>query len=365
MRIGSVLLAAALLLPALPAAAQAPVTLVSHDTTIIRIHAPFGRIDNYVELTASSGSTLVIVDRNHAEEAGGGGSGCATLPDRVDCSLDGVTRVYVELGDGNDILLSRQDVTVPLTVDAGPGNDVVFGGGGDDRIAGGGGADVLIGNEGIDLVDGEQGDDFVAGGAGPDDLRGGTGIDTVVYNDAQGPIVADLAGDRDDGEAGEGDVIRPDVENILGSRFNDRLTGSDVRNVLRGGGGRDLLYGLGGDDLFLGGTNTFHGGSGFDIVAFDSSTFRVVITLDNRPDDGLGTNVAADVEGVVGSRFDDVLVGSGRANLLRGGGGNDRIQGLDGDDVLIGDAGFDRIDGGPGTDTCRLGPSGGTLARCP
>ncbi|NQV05565.1 hypothetical protein HQ535_03365 [bacterium] len=60
---------------------------------------------------------------------------------------------------------------------------------------------------------------------------------------------------------------------------------------------------------------------------------------------GEGSDQLAAFEGVLGSRYDDVINGGGEAgNTLRGNGGDDDISGQRGDDILV---------GGPGSDTLR------------
>ncbi len=49
------------------------------------------------------------------------------------------------------------------------------------------------------------------------------------------------------------------------------------------------------------------------------------------------------VEGVVGSAFDDTLVGDNAANLLVGNQGDDQIAGGAGDDLLVGGQGNDQL----------------------
>ena len=72
---------------------------------------------------------------------------------------------------------------------------------------------------GDDGVEGGDGDDTVSGGAGRDSVNGGVseqtrstvatvGEDTASYSDKGDPVVADLAGDRDDGNRRE----RPDLQ---------------------------------------------------------------------------------------------------------------------------------------------------------
>ena len=59
-----------------------------------------------------------------------------------------------------------------------------------------------------------------------------------------------------------------DVEGLIGSDHNDRLTGDRSDNVLAGGGGHDKLYGLSGDDLLEGGAghDRLNGGRGVDTL---------------------------------------------------------------------------------------------------
>src|SRR5205807_448341 len=90
--------------------------------------------------------------------------------------------------------------------------------------------------------------------------------------------------------------------------------------------------------------------------------------LDCTPDDGMageGDCVGDDVENVIGSSHDDVLVGNdpdplfsgsplvepSGINHLMGGPGNDVLNGDDGNDSLDGGAGNDALNGGPGDDT--------------
>ena len=85
-------------------------------------------------------------------------------------------------------------------------------------------------------------------------------------------VRADLAGDRDDGERGERDLIGADVEGITGGG-NDRLSGNDERNRLEGDHGgtssrdaaartRSSRCGSGGDSDVS--TDRLYGGDGSD-----------------------------------------------------------------------------------------------------
>ena len=97
----------------------------------------------------------------------------------------------MELGDGDDAM-DASSVDIPMTVDAGEGNDgrgpgvveagelddTVNGGPGDDFMAGGTGNDVLNGEAGADELFGFTGNDTLNGGDGFDTFRGGTGADS-------------------------------------------------------------------------------------------------------------------------------------------------------------------------------------------
>ena len=91
----------------------------------------------------------------------------------------------------------------------------------------------------------------------------------------------------------------------------------------------------------------FDGGIGFDVANYGFATTGVNVSLDTPDGDGRpgdDDHIRRDVEGVIGSPFDDVLTGSRYAQHLTGGDGDDRITGGAGEDLLSGGPGNDRID---------------------
>lgn len=60
------------------------------------------------------------------------------------------------------------------------------------------------------------------------------------------------------------------LENLIGSNFNDFLTGNGNNNLISGGLGNDTLKGEGGDDILIGGpgNNTLTGGAGADTFQY-------------------------------------------------------------------------------------------------
>ncbi|PTT39498.1 type I secretion protein, partial [Stenotrophomonas sp. HMWF022] len=100
-------------------------------------------------------------------------------------------------------------------LDGGAGNDLLEGGIGNDTLRGGVGNDILRGGDGDDILD---------GGAGADTLSGGAGVDTLTYASATAGIVLNLATGTHGGAAA-GDVLEDAFERVIGSGFDDVITG--------------------------------------------------------------------------------------------------------------------------------------------
>ncbi|HTM76008.1 MAG TPA: calcium-binding protein [Devosia sp.] len=207
-------------------------------------------------------------------------------------------------------------------------------------------ADSFIGNDENNRLTGGDGDDFLRGGLGADIILGGLGIDTADYSTSGAAVVAVLTDAADGGFVSSGGDAAGDVlngvENLVGSDFADQLIGASAANRLEGGAGNDLLRGNGGADVLI-------GGDGIDTASYSTSTAAVWVTL---ADVGFGTGVGGDaqgdllstVENLIGSAFNDLLVGNSGANQLQGGTGNDTFRGGAGADVLVGGDGVDTAD---------------------
>lgn len=199
--------------------------------------------------------------------------------------------------DNSGLVLSRLDTayTTPL-------GDTLYGGAGDDSILGGDGVDTLDGGTGNDTLRGEAGNDRVLAGDGHDLLSGGDG--------------------------------------------NDTMDGGEGSDTLSGGVGADSLI----------------GGGGLDIVDYSASGAAVNVNLTTNAfsgGDAAGDVNGGGLDGIIGSRFNDTLVGfdasggTGDAyytNVIDGAAGNDNIDGMDGADTLSGGVGTDTVLGGAGND---------------
>lgn len=175
-------------------------------------------------------------------------------------------------GTGSDTAdYGARTAPVAVTVDAGSANDGATGEGDDvlgvERILGGSGADALTagatasvlvgaagddtlgGGAGADLLNGGDlagtagsGNDTLDGGGGPDELRGGDGVDTASYATRTAGVTVSPDDVADDGQAGELDNVRSDVETLLGGAGDDvfRLR-DDRKETVACGPGNDAV----------------------------------------------------------------------------------------------------------------------------
>jgi len=197
--------------------------------------------------------------------------------------------------------------------------------------------DTLIGDGGVNTLNGGVGNDILEGLGGADILIGGSGSNTASYDLATVGVTASLdTPGINTGDAADDSYSQ--IQNLTGSAFNDTLIGDGDANVLNGGAGDDILEGMGGADLLNGGI------SGTDTASYARASTFIAASLTT----GLaGFNSAGDAQGdtyanitnLIGSNYNDTLIGKASANLLNGGAGDDILEGLGGADTLIGGTG--------------------------
>lgn len=234
----------------------------------------------------------------------------------------------------DDAAFKGQIVAAPLGTDAG---EFLTGTLYDNAISGG------LGN---DRIFGLAGNDLIVGGGGNDILDGGTGFDVVSYLEATGSLKIDLGNSTtfQSVGGGEGSDLLKNIEGIIGSAFNDMLTGNSANNSLDGSGGDDDMRGLGGSD-------SYYVDSFFDLVFENvgegtADTVYATASFDSTASGEVENFIAAyaDTSGIT-------LIGNGLANSITGAAGDDTLYGMDGDDVIDGRGGLDYMDGGNGNDT--------------
>ena len=204
--------------------------------------------------------------------------------------------------------------------------------------------DIFHGGDSDDYLNGLSGNDVFYGGAGADTIIGGDGDDRADYSNSDSGVAIRLWNGTGLGGHAEGDSLTS-IERVIGSQFADLLVGRNgLRDTLIGGDGDDFIYGIGGNDLLTGGAgaDNIDGGEGHDLVSYAGSDVGVDVFLST----GLAYNghaqgdVLTNIEGIVGSDYDDELYGrSGANDSFIGGLGDDSFIGFSGDDLFTGGGG--------------------------
>lgn len=152
----------------------------------------------------------------------------------------------------------------------------------------------------------------------------GNGDTRISFVSASGGVTVNLAGTAT-GNSSAGSDTFSGVSGVIGSNFNDTITGDGNDNVIEG----------------LSGIDTLDGGGGNDTVSYQrapGSPGNVGVTVDlsisgvqqNTAQAGLDT--LSNFENVRGSSFNDTLTGNG-SSLLEGGPGADHIIAFGSSDV--------------------------------
>jgi Ca2+-binding RTX toxin-like protein len=218
------------------------------------------------------------------------------------------------------------------------GGDTIYGSDGDDRLWGDDGADILDAGIGVDTLDGGIGDDFlVIGAGGTKTLIGGQGFDTVTYAAVTSAVTLDLSStDFQSTFTGETDALTG-IEKVIGSKYNDNLTGGTGADTLWGGDGTDILTGGAGDDTLE---------SGFFTTIVQTSNGTQLVYGDTGFNQLLGGDGA------------DTIIG-GATDILDGGAGDDTISALmrpiSFPSIILTQTGAVTISGGDGNDNIALG----------
>jgi VCBS repeat-containing protein len=218
--------------------------------------------------------------------------------------------------DWASYLTSRGSVTVNLNSGAAARGDAA----GDVLIS----IENLVGSALADRLTGDEGRNTIRGMGGADVMNGGDGIDTLDYRQSSGGVVVNLGTGAASGGDAEGDQFEG-FENLIGSSFNDSLSGDAGDNVLKGGAGSDRLNGGRGDDKLYGdadsdlfifnrGNDEAYGGDGADIVQINGNRadYRVITNEDGsrliRERATGETMLLVDIES---AQFDDGLLSFG------------------------------------------------------
>ncbi|HYI18436.1 MAG TPA: hypothetical protein VD836_06980 [Solirubrobacteraceae bacterium] len=253
-----------------------------------------------------------------------------TTPFPVPTDCADITAIDVTGGDGANVITltavtaAAYTSLAQATIDAGAGDDQIFGSERVDEMHGGAGADQIIGDDNPigtrDVFEGEAGDDLLIwrGGEDDDTMNGGDGADVVQVQGAGAP---------------EAFTVKPSA--TVGRVIFDRL-------ATPGPGPFNL-------DIGTAETLDLNAGGGDDTLATDVGT-GPGFKLDVSGGDGNDTLDAGDAADLIlGDAGDDAITPddnpAGTRDVAQGGDGNDRMiwNGGDDDDVNDGGAGSDTV----------------------
>src|SRR5688500_13593961 len=167
---------------------------------------------------------------------------------------------------------------------------------------GGAGVDYLAGFENLlgsafnDTLLGDGNANVMEGGAGDDIISAGAGIDTLAYAHAAAGVTVSLSITTAQNTIGAGTDTATGFEYIIGSAFNDTLTGNTGANIIDGGAGDDVM----------------NGSYGIDTVTYAAAASGVTVNLaltTAQNTGGGGVDTLSAFENVTGSTFNDVLTG--------------------------------------------------------
>ena len=307
---------------------------VNRDYPFWEIHA--GAADDTIDARAStldarlygdSGNDLIYGSRGYFNYLDGGDGN-----DTIDGRLVGSAEYY-PTGDAA-VIEGEASVSSDGVALRGSGLAILMGGAGSDTIYGSlAGEDFIDGGAGRDIIDAGGGGDLVVFDASDISVQGGGGFDTLDASSAAATnvrtgrgITIDLSSNRD---------IFSNFEAVIGSRYDDTLTGDNAANRFDGGEGNDAISAGGGDDFVAYDQKDTAVDGGFDYDTISAESSFVGMNLDM-------TTTHRNFENIIGSRFNDTIKGDTNFNDIYGGNGND---------IIDGGVGRDYIDPGSGDDT--------------
>ncbi len=286
------------------------------------------------DLLISIGTNGSILIQNYFTENSNSivGTGCIEIinfQNGILSSADIASILTYNATNGNDIIIAGvgNDILSGLK-----GDDVIDGGAGTDTISyasaissvivnlitgsatGGGGSDTL---SNIENIIGSSYDDTLTGNTANNIIDGGSGIDTINYASTTSAVTVNLITGTATG--GGGTDTLSNIENIIGSNYDDTLTGNSSNNIIDGGTGNDNI----------------DGGTGTDTISYASTTSAVTVNLSTgSATGGAGNDTLLNIENITGSSYDDTLTGNANDNIIDGGIGNDTIDGGTGTDTI-------------------------------
>ncbi|MGO4706721.1 hypothetical protein AB4072_13215 [Microvirga sp. 2MCAF38] len=253
----------------------------------------------------------------------------------------------------NDTLIGDDNAN---TLEGGAGSDILRGNGGRDTVSyvrsnagvvvnlaakvGSGGDAQGDTYDSIENAIGSSYNDTFIADANANALNGGGGIDTVNYSNSEAAVTVNLATGQGAGGNAQGDTYS-EIENVVGSQFNDVLFGNGAANVLIGGNGDDSYY------ISFGDVVVENAGEGTDTI-FADINYTLSANIESLT--GIGGGALA----LTGNELNNTITGNAAGNWIDGGIGADTMIGGAGDDFYVIDNAGDVIIDNEGNNTVLL-----------
>ncbi|TCU21826.1 putative secreted protein (type I secretion substrate) [Rhizobium azibense] len=290
-----------------------------------------GGIDTLTYAAATAGITMNLATATGQATGGAGTDTVSNFENLVGSAYNDTltgnnSDNIIQGGVGNDTMngsggidtLTYVNATAGITMNLATATGQATGGAGTDTISN---FENLVGSGFNDTLTGNNSNNVIEGGAGNDTINGSGGTDTLTYVNATAGITMNLATATGQATGGAGTDTVSNFENLIGSAYNDTLTGNGSANVIEGGAGNDTIDGAG----------------GIDTLTYVNATAGITMNLatgSGQATGGAGTDTVSNFENLTGSAFNDTLTGNSSANLMEGGAGNDTMDGAGGVDTL-------------------------------
>lgn len=360
------------------------------------------------------------VNGGSGSESLSGGAGADTLlgNNGNDTLIGSAGDDYIQGGLGNNVLdggdgvdylnygFTSSNLTIDMQAGTATGSGVsdtiavgsfefIYGGFGSDSILGGQGTEYIYTTAGNDTLNGGGGNDAItvdrigqytlSGGAGTDTLNVvlapyGTSIDlangTLVINGTASTVaefeqvIGSAYNDTISGSLnadyfesnGGADSLFGDAGNdtMRGGFGNDTILGGDGNDTIDGGNDNDSIFGGAGFDTIQGGfgSNYLDGGDGSDILLYSFATSGISLNLQTGTATGISisdTLAVGSFETIYGTAFADTIIGSSGNETIYVTGGNDSVDLSAGNDTLyVQNLGNYALTGGDGNDLLNI-----------
>ena len=299
------------------------------------------KVDSYnhtasLPMTGTDGAGIFYTGGgNDTIDAGAGNDTVYGIDLNGDTEAAATSTKTINLGSGNDTYYGSNAKDTVTTTGTNTENDTnyIYLGGGNDNFTGGDGIDIVDGGSGAtgwlsaisseSMTDSEETTNEIHLGGGNDEYRGGKGKDIVYGEDGDDKIRTGNGKDIIHGGDGDDNINAGDGENeVFGDAGDDRIYGGKDKDIIYGGTENDNIYGKDGENELYGdeGNDYIRGGKDKDII------YGGIGNDDIYGEDGENE--------LYGEEGNDDIYGGKDNDIIYGGIGNDNIHAYEGNNII-------------------------------